>query len=86
MNKELLLLFKKHTDTLTEQTKTKPQETFQFKLNKQMGTFSFNPPIKLSEESKWFLAVAGLEAMNSVFNITDQKNSSSISAPGFSSP
>ena len=26
MNNELLLLIKKHTDTLIEQTKTKPQE------------------------------------------------------------
>ena len=41
MNNELLLLIKKHTDTLTEQTKTKHQETLEFKMNKQMQT-SFN--------------------------------------------
>ena len=29
----MLLLFKKHTDTLIEQTKTKPQETLEFKMN-----------------------------------------------------
>ena len=46
MNKELLLLIKKHTGTLVEQTKTKPQETLEFKKNEQMQTFSFNPPIK----------------------------------------
>ena len=27
MNNELLLLIKKHSDTLIQQTKTKPQET-----------------------------------------------------------
>ena len=56
MNNELLLLIKKHTDTLIEQTKTKPQETVEFKMNKQMQTFSFNPPINLVEEGKWLLA------------------------------
>ena len=34
MNNELLLLIKKHTDTLIQQTKTKPQEALEFKLNK----------------------------------------------------
>ena len=52
MNNELLLFFKKHTDTLIQQTKTKPQETLEFKLNKQTQTFSFNPPINLVEEGK----------------------------------
>ena len=32
----LLLLIKQHTDTLVEQTKIKPQETLEFKMNKQM--------------------------------------------------
>ena len=30
MNNELLLLLKKNTDTLIQQTKTKPQETLDF--------------------------------------------------------
>ena len=38
MNTELLLLIKKHTDPLIEQTKTKLQETLEFKMNKQMQT------------------------------------------------
>ena len=50
MKNELLLLIQKHTDTLIEQTKTKPQETLEFKLNKQMDTFSFFIPINLPEE------------------------------------
>ena len=74
MNKELLLLIKKHTDTLVEQTNTKPQETLEYKMNKQMETFSFNPPINLSEEGKWLLAVTSFEATNSVFNITSENN------------
>ena len=82
MNNELLLLIKKHTDTLIEQTKTKPQETLEFKMNKQMQTFSFNPPINLIEEGKWLLAVSSLECTNSVFNITDENNSFSIIIPG----
>ena len=49
MNIELLLLIKKHTDTLIQQTKTNPQETLEFKLNMQMQSFSFNPPISLVE-------------------------------------
>ena len=39
MNNKLLFLIKKHTDTLIEQTKTKPQETLEFKMNKQMQIF-----------------------------------------------
>ena len=81
MDKELLLLIKKNTDTLIEQTKTKPQGTLEFKMNKQVETFSFSPPIKLSEEGKWLLAVTSFEATNSVFNITKENNSFSITTP-----
>ena len=70
MNYGLLLLIKKHTDTLIEQTKTKPQETLEFKMNKQMQTFSFNPLINLVEEGKWLIAVSSLGCTISVFNIT----------------
>ena len=66
----MLLLIKKHTDTLNEQTKTKPQETLEFKMNKQMQTFSFSPPINSIEEGKWLLAVTSFATMNSVYNIT----------------
>ena len=54
----MLLLTKKHTDTLIEQTKTEPQETIEFKTKKQMQTFLFNPPINLIEEGKWLLALS----------------------------
>ena len=82
MNNELLLLIKKHTDLLIEQTRTKPQETLEFKMIKQMQTFSFNPPINLIEEGKWLLGVTSLECTNSVFNITNENNSFSIIIPG----
>ena len=82
MNNDLLLLIKKHTDTLIEQTKTKPQETLEFKMNKQMQSFSFNPPINLVEEGKWLLAVSSFECTNSVFNTTDKNNTFSINIPG----
>ena len=82
MINELLVLIKKHTDTLIEQTKTKPQETLEFKINKQMQTFSFNPPINLVEEGRWLLGVSSFECTNSVFNINDQNNSFSINLPG----
>ena len=78
----MLLLIKKHTDTLIQQTKTKPQETLEFKMNKQRQTFSFNPPINLVEEDNWLLAVSSFECINSVFNITNENNSFSIIIPG----
>ena len=82
MNNELLVLIKKHTDTLIEQTKTKRQETLEFKMNKQTQTVSFNPPINLIEEDKWLLAVSSFECTNPVFNITDGNNSFSIIITG----
>ena len=82
MNNKLLFLFKKHTDTLIENTRPRPQETLEFKMDKQMQTFSFNPPINLVEEDKWLLAVSSFECTNSVFNIIDENNSFSIIIPG----
>ena len=80
MNNELLLPIKRHTDTLIEQTKTKTQETLEFKMNKQMQTFSFNPPIELVL-GEWLL-VSSFECTISVFNTTNENNSFSIIVPG----
>ena len=77
----MLLLIKKHTDIFIEQTKIKPQETLELKMNKQLQTFSFNPSINLVEEGKWLLAVSSFECTNSVFNITNENNSFSIIIP-----
>ena len=78
----MLLLIKKHTGTLIEQTKTKPQDTLEFKMNKQMQTFSFLPPINLVEEGKWLMAFSLFDCTNSVFNITSENNSFSVFIPG----
>ena len=43
MNNDLLLLNTKHTDALIEQTITKPQQTPEFKLNKQIQTSPLIP-------------------------------------------
>ena len=82
MNIELLLLIKKHTDTLIEQSKTKPLETLLFQMNKQVHIFSFNPTINLAEESKRLLGVTSFECTSSVFNITNENNSFSITIQG----
>ena len=82
MNNELLLSIKKHTDTLIQQTKTKPQETLEFKMIQSKQTFSFNPSINLVEEGKWLLGVTSLECTNSVFNIIHENNSFSITVLG----
>ena len=76
-------MIKKQTDRLIERTKTKPQEALELKLNKQMDTFSFNPPINLAEEGKCLLAVISFDATKSVFNITKENNTFSVSIPGF---
>ena len=82
MNIELLLLIREHTDTLIEQTKTKPQETLEFNMNKQMATFSFNPPISLVEEGKWLLAGSFSSVRILFFIITNENNSFPITIPG----
>ena len=73
---------KKNTDTLIEHTKIKPQKTLEIKVNQQMETFSFNPPMNLVAEDKWLIAVTSFEATVSLFNITNEKNSFSITIPG----
>ena len=82
MNNELLLSLKKHTDKLIEQTKTKPQETPEFKMNEQMQNFFFSRQIILSEEGNLLLGVSSFECTNSVFNTTNQNNSFSTTTPG----
>ena len=72
---------KKHTDTLIEQTESKPHETLEFVMKKQMETFSLNHPIYLAE-SKWLLAVLSLEATNSVFNSKNDNSSFAFSILG----
>ena len=65
-----LLLIKNYTKTIIEQTKTKPKAALEFKLEKQMVTFSFSPTENFSEEGIWLRAVTSFEASNSFINIT----------------
>ena len=73
----MLLSIKKLTDMLNEQTKTKPQETLEIIMNKQMESFSISPALNLGDEG-WLLTVTSFEATNFGFNITDENNSFSI--------
>ena len=82
MNKGMLLLIEKHTDAPIEQTKTKPQETLEFNLKKQMEIISINPSEKFSKGRKWLLAVTFFEATNCIFKIIDENNSFSIGKTG----
>ena len=82
MNNELLLLFKKHTDILIQQTQTRLEKTLEFAMSRQMQTFFFNPPINLVEECIWPSSVSSFSVTNSVFNITCQNERFSISIPG----
>ena len=65
-----------------EQTETKQQETLKFKMNKQMETFSYNPSMNLSKESKWLLTLTSFAATGSVFNINDENDSFLITIRG----
>ena len=47
-----------------------------------MQTVSFNPPINLVEEGKWFLGVSSFECTNSIFNVTNENSSFLITIPG----
>ena len=63
------------------QTKTKPQETLDFNINKQMESFSFHPPKNLWGEGRWLLAATSFQANSFVFNITDGNNTFSNTTP-----
>ena len=51
-------------------------------MDKQIQTFSLNPPNILFEEGKWLLAVSSFECTNSVFNIIKENNSFAVIIPG----
>ena len=80
---ELFFSIKKLKDTSFEQTRAQPQETIQSELKKQRQTFSFDPPINLSEESQWKLARTLFEETKSVLNFNNENKSFSVTIPGF---
>ena len=69
---DLLLSITRNCETLIEQTHTKAQETFKFKMTKPKETFHFKPPIQVKGD--WMLGLTDLEVYNSLFNITEQNN------------
>ena len=66
---DLLLSKTENCQTLIEQTKTRPQETMEFKMTKPRETFHFNLPVEVKENWIW-----DLEFYNSIFNITEESN------------
>ena len=69
---DLLLSITKNCETLIENTKTKPQETLEFKMAKPTETFHFKPSIQVKEN--WMLGLVNLEVYNSIFDITEENN------------
>ena len=57
---------------IVENTLSKPQETLEFKMNKQKESFSFDIPLELPEQ--WMMGVKSLEVFNTVYNITEKNN------------
>ena len=56
LSEGLLLSNTKNTDTLFEQAKTKPQETFDLKWTKQRDTFSLEVALSI-EDGEWMLGL-----------------------------
>ena len=68
----LLLSIAKSNQEIVENTHSKPQETLDFKMNKQKESFSFDIPLELPEQ--WMMGVTSLEVYNTVYNITEKNN------------
>ena len=68
----LLLSIAKSNLDIVENTLSKPQETLEFKMNKQKESFSFDIPLELPE--KWMMGVTSLEVYNTAYNITEKNN------------
>ena len=68
----LLLSIAKSNQETVENTHSKPQETLEFKMNKQKESFSFDIPLDLPEQ--WMMGITTLEVYNTVYNITEKNN------------
>ena len=69
---DLLLSITKNSETLNEQTLSKPQERFEFKMIKPRETFHFKSSIQIKGD--WMIGLTDLEVYNSIFNITEENN------------
>ena len=63
----LLLSIAKSNQEIVENTHSKPQETLEFKMNKQKESFSIDIPLEMPEQ--WMMGVTSLEVYNTVYNI-----------------
>ena len=68
----LLLNIAKSNLDIVENTLSKPQETLEFKMDKQKESFSFDIPLDSPEQ--WMMGVTSLEVYNTVYNITEKNN------------
>ena len=68
----LLLSIAKSNLDIVENTHSKPQETLEFKMNKQKESFSFDKTLDLPEQ--WMMGVTSLEVYNTIYNITEKNN------------
>ena len=66
----LLLSITKNSETLIEQTHTKPQETLEIKMTKPGETIRFIPPIQINGDG--MVGLTSLEVYNSIFTITEE--------------
>ena len=68
----LLLNLAKSNLQISQNTLSKPQETLEFKMNKQKEEFTFDIPLIL--EDSWLMGVTNLQVYNTVYNITPKNN------------
>ena len=68
----LLLKIAKSNLDVVENTLSKPQETLEFKMNKQKESVSFDILLELPEQ--WMMGETSLEVYNTVYNITEKNN------------
>ena len=67
---DLTLSLTQNCETLIKQTQSKPQEAPEFQPTKSRKTFSYISPISI--EGYKMVGLAGLEVLNSIFNITEE--------------
>ena len=72
IQESLLLSIAKSNQEIVENKHSKPQETLEFKMNKQKESFSFDIPLDLPEQ--WMMGVTSLEVYNTAYNITEKNN------------
>ena len=70
----LILSVIENSETLIQQTHTKPQETLEFKITKPEEIFSLEPYIVLGLEFKKMIRLRSLEVEIAISNITEENN------------